>query len=511
MKKTILIIFLLIFIMPKVHAYDLEWGPIIKERGRLLDLFPVTEKNFLALRSSGPGKYASAYFTRHVVLTLSATGRLKIKTKNDKLLFEKIISCREKTCLLLRDRGKKKNILYIQEVADNTELLKDPVELGEIPLDELVFGQNIWTFSSPNKQFFTIYWIDNSARKTSRTTRFFRIYDVDFKIRSEGQYSLPFEDHLVGISEYYLSNQGNLFMTVPEFSSSSKKKIAQRSKKMHLYEVIPGQLKEVVLDAGTKVLHKVKCCEIDNRLMVLGLYGDDQQSEDTDGIFVMAIGLEEGIVLKSSFKAFSAIPTGLMAEQKHHYKLSNLFVQDGAAYGAIEECEESHSSIGPTTGTGPVSTFHDYYFYDIKAFKINKNADFLWIQKIRKNQHSLNDGGQYGSYSSFLYKKELCFLFNDNSNNYDSTGNLWNTLKIRSRFVTFQSPVFYDPKANCVALVTISAEGEMNRKSLFTMNDPKFNAVPRLFRQYNNSILLCAISPNNRKKHRFGILKLGDK
>ena len=93
-------------------------------------------------------------------------------------------------------------------------------------------------------------------------------------------------------------------------------------------------------------------------------------------------------------------------------------------------------------------------------------------------------------------------IFNDNSDNYDESGNFGDPEKLRASTLS--------KKKNTVALVEMDLEtGEFSRKMFFDRSELGAIAVPKLFNvDYNTGeVLVYAIKGS---KEKFGIINFGE-
>ena len=172
-------------------------------------------------------------------------------------------------------------------------------------------------------------------------------------------------------------------------------------------------------------------------------------------------------------------------------------LSDGSIVGSLEQYYVVvHTYTDPKTGA--TRTTYTYYYNDIIAFKVAADGGFEWLTKINKTQISSNDGGYLSSYLRFLDNGKMCFVFNDNVNNYDEAGKFLKPERISS--------ASFSKKRNVVAIVEVDlADGDYDRRSFFDRKEIASILVPKQCQidYTNKEILLYSISG---RKERYGLM-----
>jgi hypothetical protein len=178
---------------------------------------------------------------------------------------------------------------------------------------------------------------------------------------------------------------------------------------------------------------------------------------------------------------------------------------DGTVLGSVEQYYV-HRRVTYDNRTGISSTIYYYYYDDIIAFKIGKSGQFDWQKMIPKSQVSINDGGPFSSYASFVSDKKLCFIFNDNIKNYNEDGSFNQSMNSNSIYSLNLSK-----RRNAAAITSIDLEtGDVSRNTLFTRKELNSIVIPKMFKinLLDHEMLLYAIMGG---KERFGILNFNGK
>ena len=149
------------------------------------------------------------------------------------------------------------------------------------------------------------------------------------------------------------------------------------------------------------------------------------------------------------------------------------FLDDGSVIGTMEQyyVQVQSNSDGRVDQS---SNMYYYYYNDIIAYKIDTTGAFSWVKKIEKDQVSINDGGPYSSFESFVENGRVYFIFNDNLSNYNMNGEFLYPQKLHS--------ANYSRKRNAVSLTSIDLEsGESVRTSFLERDRSNTLVVPKLF------------------------------
>ena len=96
-----------------------------------------------------------------------------------------------------------------------------------------------------------------------------------------------------------------------------------------------------------------------------------------------------------------------------NYKVKNLIIRGDGGGVLIAESQFVSESSTFNVYSQMYSTSYTYHNNNVIVFSISPNGNIDWEQVVRKRQISENDGGVYSSFSPFLYKDRLLFLYNE--------------------------------------------------------------------------------------------------
>ena len=503
--------------------YVVKWGALEKRTGQLISVLPKGGSDFYTLRWAGGALLGSYKISEHSNLTVTATGKLVMKVEEGIGNFEGARNVGGKLIVFISDKKEGKNNLFIQEYSKDLLPQGSVKALASFDLEKNKSRGFFDVINSRNNDFFGVIW-EIPGKKEEKDKYGFKIFDNDMKEISEGDYKMPFEGNLSSIHQHYLSNTGDYFISVIEYSEGDKKLFRKylNYKAMHIFHVNPDGIEEFTLSLEGKRVEALTMNSDNERIMTLtGIYGD-QGKAGVSGLFYMRADFDKQEVIDEGFEKFGKDfitqdwsdrdkekaekreNKGKGEPQLYDYVMRQAEVlKDGSIVGSIEQYYVVvNTYTDPRTGS--TRTTYTYYYNDIIAFKVNTDGEFDWLKRISKSQISTNDGGPYSSYARFVDNGKICFIFNDNVRNYDESG----------KFIGKENgdvyAANYGKKKNVVAIVELDIdEGELTRKTFFDRQEISALAVPKQFYiDYNtNEMLVYAVYG---KKEKFGILKFND-
>jgi hypothetical protein len=503
--------------------YVVKWGALEKRSGQLISVLPKGGSDFYTLRWAGGALLGSYKISEHSNLTVTATGKLVMKVEDGIGNFEGARNVGGKLIVFISDKKDGKNNLFIQEYSKDLLPQGSVKALASFDLEKNKSRGFFDVINSRNNDFFGVIW-EIPGKKEEKDKYGFKIFDNDMNEISEGDYKMPFEGNLSSIHQHYLSNTGDYFISVIEYSEGDKKLFRKylNYKAMHIFHINPDGIEEFTLSLEGKRVEALTMNSDNERIMTLtGIYGD-QGKAGVSGLFYMRADFDKQEVIDEGFEKFGKDfitqdwsdrdkekaekreNKGKGEPQLYDYVMRQAEVlKDGSIVGSIEQYYVVvNTYTDPRTGS--TRTTYTYYYNDIIAFKVNTDGEFDWLKRINKSQISTNDGGPYSSYARFVDNGKICFIFNDNVRNYDESG----------KFIGKENgDVYianYGKKKNVVAIVELDIdEGELTRKTFFDRQEISALAVPKQFYiDYNTKEML--VYAVYGKKEKFGILKFND-
>ena len=512
----------LLFFTTNAQITVSEWSDLEKRPGRLLNLVPRNSNDFFALRRVGRGVFGSLQVSSHKNLSIAEKEKLQLRANGSPANFEGTTIVGDHFVMFMSDKQEGRNAFFMQEYSEELEPLGNAYELASYELEgkRRRWAGEFSIYQSQNKDFFAVVWTIPGKREEE--TRYgYKVFDKDLQEVSGGEYEFPFESKYCRVNTMHLSNTGHFFTVVTEYQERESKGIFNswaNYKTMHVYHPTKDGMEDVEINLEGKRVEALNInSDNDSKFIVTGTYGE-QQKAGIKGLFYLQLDFKTQEITSEGFEEFSEdfITLDWSDRQKkkvekkrargkdvepklYEYVMRDVHVlDDGSVVGSMEQYY-----VRVVTRTDPqtnaTTTTYYYYYNDVIAFKVGADGGFDWHNKIRKYQVSTNDGGYFSSYERFIDDGKMYMIFNDNSMNYDESGNFSDEDQLRSSTLS--------KKKNTVALVEIDLEsGDYSRKMFFDRSELGAIAVPKLFNvDYNTEeVLIYGVKGT---KEKFGIIR----
>jgi len=526
MKKA-LVFFIFLASLSKIYSQELPilWGESQKSSGSLLDILPKNTKDFVTLRWSGGNTFGSYKLNNLTDLTFLEEKKMKLKTQSGIGTFETSYFFGNKTCVFLSDFASNRMMIFLQKYNDYLDPEDEPLLMADYENRKFNAQPNFQIVKSKNNKFISIFW--QIPGKFSNSDAYgYKIFDADFKEVQSGEYALPFDGNLTIITNYHLTNNGECLISLTEFIKPVDRLFINNNsnfKAVHVYKLKNNILKEFSLELEGMRIEEMQLGSNDSSSYnLIGIYAKGN-SYKSFGIFSLQIDAQKDSLSSSAFIPLNTISAGdkwadndqnnrqgfgrnitSYNPDNYTYKLRDVFtLNDGSILGSIEQYY-MYRRVSTDYRSGVSSSVNYYYYDDIIAFKINDKNNLDWETRIKKSQVSVNDHGAYSSYSSFYTDSSFCFVFNDNSNNYDEFG-------IYTRGNSKPLSNNFSRQRNTSAICQLNKkDGGNSRKILLNKKELNALIVPKAFKLdiANQELLLYALQGY---KEKFGILKLNTK
>ena len=504
------------------QSYNVKWGELERKSGSMYAILPRTGNDFFTFRRTGGFLLGSLTLSKHENLKLLTTGKIKLSVNESMASFEGVACVGDRLIVFLSDTKDDKNIIYMQEYGDDITPKGKAIKLGEYDLPKGRSRGSFNVIESKDRNFFGVVW-EIVGKNDAKTKYGFHIYDREINTISEGEYQLPYETSLASIYSYHLSNTGDYFISILEYEKGEEKSIFRsylNYKAFHITHVTSDNLEDYTLDLKGKRVEAMTMQSDENHVFTMtGIYGEAKQS-GIQGVFYLRLNFDQQQIIDEGFQEFGKDfitqdwsdrqkeraekkeAKGKGEPQLYNYVMRDAnILKDGSIVASIEQYYViTHTYRDPKTGM--VSTTYTYYYNDIIVYKVGADGGFDWLKKIDKQQVSSNDNGYLSSYARFVDNGKLCFIFNDNSKNYDERGHF---LKSDGGY-----SANFSKKNNAVAFVEIDLEtGDIERETFLKAKEITAFVVPKLFitDYVNKQLTLYAVYG---KKEKFGTLSFKD-
>lgn len=524
MKAQLILLMLALNAVAFSQPFQIEWSSLERQNGRLSSIIARNSNDFFALRRSGGVILGKLKASHHEDLRVTASEALELKAQGSMATYEGSAIVGDRFVVFLSDKKDGENTFFMTEYSDDVTPDGDAMELASYSIEGKRgrFQGDFSVITSRGRDYFAVVW-SIPGKKTEEPFYGYKIFDKELSLVAEGEYEMPFEQQFIALNGYYLSNTGDLFLTVTEYErNTDSKRIFKNYKDFvatHIYHISEDGLEDMIIDLeGKRVEAMTFSSDNDKIFTIAGTYGDKGRS-GIKGMFFLKADFKNQEILAEGFEEFGAdfITQDWSDRQKkkmekkkeqgkdvepalYNYRMRQLEVlSDGSVIGSMEQYYVVVSTYRDPR-TGATTTTYTYYYNDIITFRVGEDGGFDWLNKIQKFQVSTNDGGYFSSYERFLSDGKLYFIFNDNASNYDESGEFIDDEKVSSSRVS--------KRKNVVAMVAIDLEsGDLTRESFFTRSDLGAVAVPKLFNvdYESGEVLLYAIMG---KKEKFGVMKI---
>jgi hypothetical protein len=501
-------------------TFDINWGELALNNGRLVQTLPSDSGQFYALSWSG-GRIAGSYqVSEYKGLVQGSKGKIKLVVNKSYANFEGVRVIKGKFAVFLSDKWDGQNNFFVQYY--NTELKPegDPILLASYELDFSKGEGNFDVIASEDEKYFGVVW-ELEGKRDEKGVYGFKIFDQELNVINDGEYPLPFKAELTTIHSHYVSNQGDYFLVMTEFTEVPSKSLFKsylNYKALHIIHITDTGLQDFTLDLAGRRIEALTITSDEKQVFTItGVYGDEG-IQGVSGVFNQRIDYRSGIVLQEGFMKFDdafitenwsdrAKKRAERLEDKgraedpklYNYKMrSARTLYDGSVIGTMEQ-NYIQLMANSDIRTGQANDTYYYYYNDIIVYKVNVKGEFDWVKRIAKYQVSTNDDGPYSSYESFIDSTKISFIFNDNIDNYDDAGQFLDNQEIYS--------ANFARRKNVVAIASIDyLTGAKSRSTLFDKSEIDALAIPKLFtvNYITGELLMYAIWGRDE---RFGVLK----
>lgn len=344
----------------------------------------------------------------------------------------------------------------------------------------------------------------------------FGVFDSTYQLKTQGTSIFPYRNKQMQFSRSYITSKGSLYVLAQEYTSDIGSmgwgNDALYKKQLTVFKLKDGELSDFNVRHGELLLKEIELTVENDELIFSGLYADNIRS-GIRGVFFIRMD-DKGEVINEEFTRFSndfliqgqQLPENLLLNATNFkeglgsYKMKDLRqTEDGGFLGIAEhfDVEDRYSGAGAPGTSNRIDTY--YYYNNIMVYKIDSSGRLEWNKLILKNQHSINDGGYYLSFSKYMSDSSIFIVFNDNSKNYSETG----------EFLDISNPktAYFNSWRNAVAFVEINIKnGTVSRKSIGGKKVTDTVIVPKLCieNQEDKELFLYGKSGN---KHRYGRIR----
>ncbi len=387
------------------------------------------------------------------------------------------------------DRKTKTNGLYIQQIDNGGKLTGSLKTLESIDAKSKFNRGAFGVIMSNDSTKFLLMDIP-PYEKYAGEKYTFSIYDETLNQIKKMQVELPFKDKYFSLDDITYSNDGNIYMMAKIVLERKEKTKGEAD---YYYELISvstqgdGAVTQYDIKLPGKYIDGISFSPDDDKDVVCaGLYGNTTGTAkgDISGVFFMRLNKTtkqiDATGLKDLDKDFIADLTSERKANKgkgisNDFKLKDFIRRNDG--GSVLLAEYSYDYTVSYTDKNGTHTDYHYVRNNIIAININPDGSIKWTADIPKYQHTVNDGGIYLSYMLAAKDDKMYIVYNENPSNMDPA-NIQSGKKLK---------VMRNPGKSTAVLVTLTEEGQFDKKTLFSNKDNKVALLPKSYLKISDS------------------------
>lgn len=527
------ILSLLLFIMAhEIHGqildhynkFDIYWGETHRDLGNVEQIMKTTEDHYIAvINRTTLFNFFSNYNKRFYfepIQDFKPNRQKKIKLYGDgeRSYLEDFAVLNDQLLVVSRRKNffkKTVNLYYHFLDPDKSVKENHGFHLETYSLNKSFSFDYLTVVNNPEKSKVGYLYTIPGGRNEYPTYSF-GVFDSSHKLQTQGTSIFPYRNKEMQFTRSYITPKGSLYVLAQEFISNQgatnwRNELFYR-KQLTVFKLKEGELSDINIRHNDRLLKEIELTVQDEELIFSGLYADGVRS-GVRGVFFIRMN-DEGDILKEEYNRFSndfliqgqqlpqnpVLNNPNFKEGLDSYKMRSLRpTNDGGFIGIAEhfDKEERFSGAGAPGTNNRVDTY--YYYNNIIVYKIDSAGRLEWNKVISKNQHSINDGGYYLSFSKYVNDSSVFLIFNDNKKNYSESGEYLNAVSPKT--------AYFNSWRNAVALVEIDIKiGAVKRRSIGGKKNTDTVLVPKLCieNEESNELFLYGKSGN---KHRYGRIR----
>jgi hypothetical protein len=499
MRTFIAFIFALIIGNSQAQTLKVSLGELLpaKRGSSMLDAGLVGDKIFI-IESEGWNINLKFYSPSTLKLTSSKIIRQKSCPKNSKdcvdndFGYEKTIFLKDGLIMLFSSYEKKSKeyMLFAQKIDAKGNFDGKLTVIDKIESKNRRNTGSYLTWQSKDSTKFLI--IQNPPYEKYAGEKFvFKVYDTELKNLSNFSIALPYKDKDVSVSDYYLGNDGTIYMLVNVVKEKSEK---EKGQDLSFYSILSlkgkdGDLSEYDLKLADKDIETValRLDEKNSKVICSGLYSDISKGytgKKIDGLFYLNVDMTKKEIISKGFKSIdNSVLAAILnvSEEKIDKKASaaaaskNFEIMDiiPLSDGSTRLITEYRQVVVVTTrtcdGKGNCTTTYTYHYYrkNIFVVTIDKDGNILSFTDIPKKQHTINDLGKYSSFLLFEKDDRTFFLFNDNPEN----------LAVNAKSIKDMKEMYKISKS-CLVAVELNKDGSFTKKKVYDVAEKGIALMP---------------------------------
>jgi hypothetical protein len=344
------------------------------------------------------------------------------------------------------------------------------------------------------------------------------LFDEEMELVKKGKFKVPFDDYYTLAGK--LSNSGQYYSIGYEYSEEEARSLIKYTKitqtKCHLfaYDTVEGELSHTELSFNNQISSIGLKIMDDESVVAYGLYSKEsvkgvsgsfflKLNSGGNGNFEVTNEFEPNFITQNwtnrqKKKAENQKKKKAKEPSLFSYVIHDLVVKENGDLLLL--AEQYYMYVTSTTytdanGARHTTTTYHYIYNDIIAVNCTKNGEITWKQKIKKRQHSTNDGGAYSSFFTMVQNNNVFLIYNDKESNLDDTAE-----EIKNKRKTKKNSV--------AAVIGLGKDGTVTRNKLFDFEgELRRTLIPKKCEQINDTEILI-YSQGSKRLKRLGWVTL---
>jgi len=489
---------------------SITWGPILREpkSSSTTGIIGNGQTGFYTLRSDmsrvsifNPNAQAIVLerydkgnrlvFSKELIIPAPANVNGKFKFENLYYLDGQLILF---SSFLNKDSGR--NTAFANKVSPTGEVDNKMVEVASFgDATKRNSGDFAFILSNDSSKVLVFENLPDDRKENEKFQ--FSVLDKELNVVAHKSVTLPQLDKDTGLTDWQVDNDGNVYVLL---STQKRREERNRKEQKYTYRIFAyfraeDEIKEYEINIPGKFITDLTfSLDKTRNLIVAGFYADDKKMR-ASGTFFLKVDHESKNVLTQSVKDFSKeflqmFMSKTRAKDENagvaNMRLGKLIIREDG--GVIMVAEQAYSYVVQNqTQYGTTYTYH-YVNNDIVFVNINPSGEIDWISRVPKKQHTVNDLGQYSSYSVSVMKDKIYLIYNDHVKNIGIQ---------ESR----KQKVMSKPHKAVTMLVALDNTGNFQKQALFLAREKKTIVRPSFYLQDDKSVIIYS---ETGRDYRFG-------
>lgn len=408
---------------------------------------------------------------------------------NDDFGYEKTLFMKDKIIMFFSsyEKSSKQNILFAQIINDQGNFEGKLVIIDKIPSESRRNAGGFLTWQCKDSTKFLV--IQNPPFEKYAGEKFvFKVYNTKLENSTNFSAALPYKDKDLSVSDYYLGNDGTIYMLANIMKEKKEKGEDRSFYSVFSFKGKEGTMAEFLVKLPEKNIETIalRLDENANRIICSGLYSDiskGYEGKKIDGLFYLRADVTNNVVEATGFKTIENSVLAEILDVKEekidknakkaagskNFEIMDLIPRKDGTTTLVTEYRTMRIVTTTSTVNGVTTTTTTYHYYRKNIFVINiaKDGSILSFTNIPKNQYTINDFGRFSSFLLFEKDERLFFIYNDAPENLFGTAKSLKEMKRMGNVA----------KATLVA-VEMKKDGSVTKQKVYDVPQKKIVTMP---------------------------------